>query len=286
MIHLFSSLTLAASSFPFTPLRLSPIANKDTMNPSAPTLQNTSSSQRGQGQTHNQHSMRHKLLLCLQSLDSLKDRVDKDILDTRNFILDRLNDCQSDLTMADSGGYDNTVNYQAGFDEPNATQTFLSPQDRYTTLQLAPHGISREARESLSEDAEPLRSPRSSAHYGSEATLPFHQGNTYVTHPHPSQFSQDSSCHGTSSSGYERVAYPVRRTDFEEDGKPAAQSQPQYSVYREPTLPFLQGGQHVTEPPPSQFSQDSSLQGTSSFGYEQVVLSFQSTYLDGHGPST
>lgn len=160
---MFSSLTFAASSFPFAPLRLSPrvyrriahthIVNKDTMNSSEPTLQNPSSSRLGPGQAPNQHSMRDILHFSLCSLDMLERRFCWDIQQTRGFIMDHLNNCQSDDTMADSGGYDNTANYQAGFDKPNATQRFVSPHDRYPMPQCE---TSLEVTESLSEDTELL----------------------------------------------------------------------------------------------------------------------------------
>ncbi|KAG2748317.1 hypothetical protein P692DRAFT_20521668 [Suillus brevipes Sb2] len=240
MIHLFSSITFAASSFPFAPLRLSPrrriahtrIVNKDTMNPSGPTSQNPSPLRLGPRQAPNQHSMRDILQFSLRSLHTLELRFCWEIQQTRNFIVEHLDHCQSDDTMADSGGYDNTVNYQAEFDEPEFDA------------------------ESLSEDTELLHDSCNPTHCRHEATLPFLQVNQHVTKPSleppPSHFSQDSSLRGTPSFGYGHVEHPLQRAHFEEDGQPAAQSQPQYNVYRESTLPFLQGGQHATEPPSNQ----------------------------------
>lgn len=124
------------------------------MNPSGQTLQ--SPSFLWLEQASNQHPMRSVLQSCLECLDSLEDPMHEETKEICNLLVGLLNNFQPDVTMADSGGYNGTVDSQAGFDELNTMTTYGSSHDSSFMSQPVLHRTSLEVTESLSEDTYPL----------------------------------------------------------------------------------------------------------------------------------
>lgn len=122
-----------------------------TMKSSRLTLQNPSSSQ--PGQDSDQHSTRLALQSCLERLEHLKrvnrldPRVHAEIQEIHSLFMDLLDNYQSDVMMADSGGYGGTVVPQAGI----AIPPFVFSHDSGFVPQPAPYRTSFGVMGSLSE---------------------------------------------------------------------------------------------------------------------------------------
>ncbi|KAG1778285.1 hypothetical protein EV702DRAFT_1267821 [Suillus placidus] len=69
------------------------------------------------GRMADQDSLRLTVQSWLEYIDKLDHRVHDEIQETRSRLLELLDNCQSDVTMGDSGGYDSTVDSQAELDE-------------------------------------------------------------------------------------------------------------------------------------------------------------------------
>lgn len=143
------------------------------MNSSKSTLQNSSSSRLEQ--KPDQDSMRLILQLCLEHLDKFDRCVHEEIQEIRSRFIDLLDSCQSDVTMANSGGCDSTVDSQTGLDGLNVVPPFVRSHDRCFMPQ---HRTSFGITGSLSESTGPSQCnsavfaglfPRSSAEYGAAA---------------------------------------------------------------------------------------------------------------------
>lgn len=138
--------------------------------------------------------MRLALQSCLEYLDGLDRRIHEEIQETRSYFLKFLDNCQSDVTMGDSGGYKSTVDPQAAFDDLNVILDYVIPasfatlRGRFSVLQPASHSTSFGVTGWLSEGTNtPLGQPpqglfpgstSSSANYG-PITQPFIQRSTY-----------------------------------------------------------------------------------------------------------
>lgn len=142
------------------------------MNPSTSTLRSPSFPQLGQAP-----EVLQLYLQCLDRLDMLECRVHEEIQEIRSLFRNILDNCQSNVTMDDSGGCDSTVDSQAGLDGLNAITPFGYSHDRYFVPQPTPHA-SFGVVESLSENIEgkfavyalfPLNPCRVQAHYCSMA---------------------------------------------------------------------------------------------------------------------
>ncbi|KAG1884597.1 hypothetical protein F4604DRAFT_1731273, partial [Suillus subluteus] len=106
-------------------------------------LQNPSSSRLGK--MPDPDPTRLALQSCLEYLDGLDRRIHEEIQETRSCFLKLLDNCQSGVTMGDSGGYENTVKFQAAFDDILdyvIPATFATLRDRFSGLQPAPHSTS------------------------------------------------------------------------------------------------------------------------------------------------
>lgn len=92
--------------------------------------------------------MRLALQSGLEYLDRLDRRVHKEIQETRSCFLKLLDNCQSDVTMGDSGGHDSTVDPQAALGDFNAildnviSASFAALRDRFCVLQPARYSTS------------------------------------------------------------------------------------------------------------------------------------------------
>jgi len=82
---------------------------------------------------------------CLEYLDRLDRRIHEEIQETRSYFLSFLDNCQSDVTMGDSSGYDITVDSQVALNDLDAIlnnvipASFAALRDR---LKPAPHSAS------------------------------------------------------------------------------------------------------------------------------------------------
>ncbi|KAG1884607.1 hypothetical protein F4604DRAFT_1919051 [Suillus subluteus] len=164
----------------------------------------------------------------------------QEIQEIRSLIMDLLHYYQSDVTMGDSGGYDSTVDSQAGLDGTNAIPPFVSSHDRCFVPQPAPHRTSFGVMGSLSEGTGPPqgllpRGARSSADYRPDAqpslTQPQHdmydeafsafldprvmESSSEGVDPRLGQLFQDLSLHDTSDSIYEPTALPFQGIYYE-----------------------------------------------------------------------
>jgi hypothetical protein len=120
-----------------------------TVNSSRPTPQNPLSSR--PGQTPDQHSTRLVLQSCLERLNRLDNRMHETIQEFRSFLMNLLDNYQSDITMEDSGGCDRTVDSQVVLDSPNAIPPFVFSHGHCLVPQPAPHRTSLGITGSLSE---------------------------------------------------------------------------------------------------------------------------------------
>lgn len=127
------------------------------MNPSGQMLQSLSFS--WLERASHQHPMRYVLQSCLERLDSLEDPICEETQEIRNLLVGLLDNFQPDVTMADAGGYNGTVDSQAGLDElrVNTMTTFGYSHDSSFISQPVLHRTSLDVMESLSEDTYPLR---------------------------------------------------------------------------------------------------------------------------------
>lgn len=130
---------------------------------------------------------------CLEYLDRLDRRIHEEIQETRSYFVSFLDNCQSDVTMGDSSGYDITVDSQVALNDLDAIlnnvipASFAALRDR---LKPAPHSASFGVTGWLSEGTNtPLGQPpeglsgstSSSDYYGPVAQpfLPQPQHSTY-----------------------------------------------------------------------------------------------------------
>lgn len=146
------------------------------MNSSNLTLQNSSSSRLEQ--KPDQDSMRLVLQLCLEHLDKFDRYVHEEIQEMRGRFIDLLDSCQPDVTMANSGGCDSTVDSQTGLDGLNVIPPFVCSHDRCFMPHPVSHKTSFGITGSLLEGTGPSQCgsavcagilPRSSAEYGPAA---------------------------------------------------------------------------------------------------------------------
>ncbi|KAG1805794.1 uncharacterized protein BJ212DRAFT_1390413 [Suillus subaureus] len=211
-----------------------------TMKSSRLTLQNPSSSQ--PGQDSDQHSTRLALQSCLERLEHLKrvnrldPRVHAEIQEIHSLFMDLLDNYQSDVMMADSGGYGGTVVPQAGI----AIPPFVSSHDSGFVPQPAPYRTSFGVMGSLSEGRGALQgllphSVRSSTDYRPAAqpslTQPQHSMNseafsgfrdpciteslTEGVNPRFGQLFQDLSLRDTSDPVHKPTALPFQGIYYE-----------------------------------------------------------------------
>lgn len=126
-----------------------------TMNPSRSMPKKPLSSRLGQ--VPDRDSMRLILQSCLGRLDRLDRRVHEEIEEVRSVFRNLLDNCQSDVTMEDSGRCDSTVDFQAGLDGLNAIPPFVSSQDHCFMPSPVPHRTSFGDMGSLSEGTGPCK---------------------------------------------------------------------------------------------------------------------------------
>lgn len=93
----------------------------------------------------------------------------QEIQEIHNLLINLLDNCQSDVTMENSGGFFSTVDSRAGLNGLDAITPFGSSHDRCFVPQCAPHGTLFGVTRSLSEGMCTGLLPhgaRSSADYG------------------------------------------------------------------------------------------------------------------------
>ncbi|KAG1890748.1 uncharacterized protein F5891DRAFT_986788 [Suillus fuscotomentosus] len=166
-------------------------------------------------------------LQCLDRLDMLECRVHEEIQEIRSLFRNILDNCQSNVTMEDSGGCDSTVNSQAGLDGLNAITPFGYSHDRYFMPQPTPHASSGVV-ESLSENIEGsllLDGTHGFANYVAPQHSMYSEGFPAFCDPRITESSFESegvksrlgfSLHGTIDSIYEPAAQPFQSVYLEE----------------------------------------------------------------------
>ncbi|KAG2066353.1 hypothetical protein BDR04DRAFT_1144909 [Suillus decipiens] len=208
------------------------------------------------GQAPDRHSMRLVLQSCLERLDRLDRRVHEEIEEVRSVFRNLLDNCQSDVTMEDSGRCDSTVDFQAGLDGLNAIPPFVSSQDHCFMPSPVPHRTSFGDMGSLSEGTGPTQSLLPYGTHSSDGCGPIQPSLTrpqYSMYPEaysalhdlrvtesssedadlrPGQLFQDSSLCGMSNSVHEPAAQPFQGIYFEKHvlSSSSARSDEQLSI--------------------------------------------------------